>query len=252
MDRGSFLKVPELVFLSVVLVLSLSLFLSNLGNIYLWQDEAQTALLAKTILQFGFPKGYDGVNFFSQELGAEYGKEYIWKWHPWFPFYLLALVFKVFGVSTFTARLPFALFGILTIFLLYFFTRSLLKNRTVAGISTMLLLFMVPFILLSRQSRYYSVATFFSVGGALRVLGNDAGEAFCALPLFSILNIVVSHSLYLLCDTSLHSFPVHSSLLQEHLENSLCLDTCSDTSQLSVDSLVFHHEVFGSIPDQSF
>jgi hypothetical protein len=55
------------------------LLLANLGNQYLWQDEAQTALLARTILSAGVPLGYDGRNHFSQELGVEYGEDGIWK-----------------------------------------------------------------------------------------------------------------------------------------------------------------------------
>ena len=106
-------KQAEYVFLLLVFGASLFLFLANLGNQYLWQDEAQTALVSKTVLEHGVPRGYDGKNFFSQELKAEYGEDYIWKWHPWLPFYVLAAFFKVFGVGTFVARLPFALFGML-------------------------------------------------------------------------------------------------------------------------------------------
>lgn len=85
------LSQKELFFLLLVVVIASILFFANLGNIYLWQDEASTALISKTVLQYGVPKGYDGKNYFSQELGTEYGKNYIWKWHPWFPFYYLAV-----------------------------------------------------------------------------------------------------------------------------------------------------------------
>ena len=102
----------ERIFLGCIIVLACFLLLANLGNHYLWQDEAQTAVIARTVMARGMPYGTDGVNYFSQELGAEYGRNYIWKWHTWLPFYLLAGFFKVFGESNFTARLPFALFGI--------------------------------------------------------------------------------------------------------------------------------------------
>ena len=65
------------IILCVILLGSLCLLLANLGNQYLWEDEAQTALISKTILTEGVPRGYDGKNFFSQEGGAEYGDNYL-------------------------------------------------------------------------------------------------------------------------------------------------------------------------------
>ena len=47
--------------------------------------------------------------FLFQELGAEFGPDHVYKWHPWLPFYLLAGFFRVFGVGTYTARLAFRL-----------------------------------------------------------------------------------------------------------------------------------------------
>ena len=38
-----------------LLILAGLLLLSNLGNGYLWQDEAETALLARHTLEFGYP-----------------------------------------------------------------------------------------------------------------------------------------------------------------------------------------------------
>ena len=153
----------ESALLLFVLLAGCLLLFTSLGNVYLWQDEAQTALISKTILKDGVPKGYDGKNFFSQELGAEYGENYIYKWHTWFPFYLLAAFFKIFGISTLTARLPFAIFGIGSLFLLYYFCRSLFEDRKIATMAVIVLLFSVPFLVLSRQCRYYSMSAFFSL-----------------------------------------------------------------------------------------
>jgi phosphatidylglycerophosphate synthase len=91
----------ERIFLLSVLCVSLFLFLANLGNQYLWQDEAQTAVISRTILTHGVPVGYDGKNYFSQELGSEYGKNYIWKWHTWLPFYILAAFFSLWSLVTY-------------------------------------------------------------------------------------------------------------------------------------------------------
>lgn len=147
------------------------MFLWNLGNHYLWQDEAQTALISKTVVSDGVPRGYDGRNFFSQEKGAEYGDNFVWKWHTWLPFYILAGFFKIFGTKTFVARLPFALFGIGTVFLAYFFSKALWQDKKTAAVTALLLLVSVPFLLLSRQCRYYSMSAFFQPGGAVRIYG---------------------------------------------------------------------------------
>lgn len=138
-------------------------FFPRLGTPWLWQDEAQTALVSRSILQYGVPKGRDNLNSFSQEDGAEFGKDYIWKWHSWLPFYVLAGFFAVFGENTFTARLPFCLFGVATVVLTYFWAKWHWRSRRIASIAAILLAFWVPFILLARQCRFYSMSAFFSL-----------------------------------------------------------------------------------------
>ncbi len=149
--------------LPVIACGSLCLLLANLGNQFLWQDEAQTALVSKTILTEGVPRGYDGKNFFSQEGGAEYGDNYIWRWHTWLPFYVLAGFYKIFGVTTFVSRFPFVLFGFGTVLLTYFFAGALWPGTHIPAIAAALLAVSVPFLILCRQCRYYSMAVFFSV-----------------------------------------------------------------------------------------
>ncbi len=113
--------------------------LARLGQRAMWQDEAQTAVLSRTVLEFGVPRGSDGRNFFSQELGAEYGNGYLWRWHTWLPFYVTAGFFRVLGATTLAARLPFALFGIATVVLLYRYAESISGDRRVAVIAAALL-----------------------------------------------------------------------------------------------------------------
>jgi 4-amino-4-deoxy-L-arabinose transferase-like glycosyltransferase len=139
------------------------LFFLNLGSPSLWQDEAQTALISRTVLAGGVPRGYDGLNYFSQELGAEYGPNHIWRWHTWLPFYVLAGAFKLFGQSTAVARLPFALCGWLSVGLLYAVCLRLWRSRRDAFVAAALLSLCVQYLLLSRQCRYYSFAAFFSL-----------------------------------------------------------------------------------------
>ena len=148
---------------AIIFLASGVMLLTNLGNHYLWQDEAQTSLISQTILDRGLPYGYNGKNYLSQEVGVEYGENYIWKWHTWLPFYIQAGFFKLLGASTFTARLPFALMGMLAIWATFFFTRELWKNDKIAATATLFLLCSVPFLLLMKQARLYSPVALFTI-----------------------------------------------------------------------------------------
>jgi 4-amino-4-deoxy-L-arabinose transferase-like glycosyltransferase len=142
---------------------ALALLLANLGNGCLWQDEAQTALIARTVLEQGAPRGTDGTNFFSQELGAEYGPDHLWRWHTWLQFYVVAASFALLGGDTLAARAPFALFGAGTVLATYVLAGRVWRSRRAALFAGLLLLTSVPFLVLARQCRYYSLAAFFSI-----------------------------------------------------------------------------------------
>ena len=112
-----------------VLGLGAGLLLWNLGGPLLWQDEAQSALISRTVLQTGLPRGTDGLNYFSQEYGAEYAENYLWRWHTWLPFYIVAGSFEILGDNTFAARFPGALLGWLSIWLTYQTAVELWRDR---------------------------------------------------------------------------------------------------------------------------
>jgi 4-amino-4-deoxy-L-arabinose transferase-like glycosyltransferase len=150
-------------FVLFLLVGSSALLLTNLDNSYLWQDEASTACIARTILTQGIPMGRDDKNSFSHEHGRDMTPSGIYIWQPWVQFYVAAASFALLGESAVTARLPFALFGIATIVFTYFLGKELWKNRVMAGAGACVLMLSVPFLLLALQCRYYSVAAFFTV-----------------------------------------------------------------------------------------
>ena len=204
-------KNKECLFLVILLPVVSVLFLANLGNRYLWQDEAETALVSKTILTHGIPLGYDGKNFFSQAGGFSYGENHIWVLDPWLPYYLLAAFFKIFGISTFTARLPFTLFGIATVALTYFFAKLLSRDKKTAAIATILLALSVSFLILSRQSRYYAPVAFFSLlalHGYLMLLEKNRGGSI----IFLISAILVFHCNHLFCAILLVTVFTHALL----------------------------------------
>ena len=208
-------KKREYFFLLLVLCLASFLFLKNLGNDYLWQDEAETALLGRSILIHGIPIGHDGKNSFSQHRGWELGKNYIWKLHPWFQNYVAAASFAVLGESTFSARLPFALFGMATVFLTYFFSRLLWEDKRIAVIAALLLLFSVPFLILSRQCRYYAPSAFFSLLGLYSYIRFIDKKKYAGL-LFITASILLFHTLYIFCLVLLATVFVHAFLFHRN------------------------------------
>lgn len=133
----------------------------NLSDRLLWGDEAETAMLGRNILKFGVPKVYDGKNLLTQYPEPwEANEDGIWTWNTWLPYYAAAGSFKIFGENTFSARLPFALFGLLAVILMRKFARDFYADEETALIAAVLLVLSVPFLVHARQARYFSMLAF--------------------------------------------------------------------------------------------
>jgi Dolichyl-phosphate-mannose-protein mannosyltransferase len=143
-----------------LLLLAALLIFANLDDRRLWDDEAETALLAKNTLRFGVPVAWDGVSLISQECGTDYDSNYLWRQTPWLPIYVAAGSFALLDASTFSARLPFALLGLLAVPSMYLLARRASGDRVVGVLAAGSLLLSVPFLLHVRQCRYYAVAIF--------------------------------------------------------------------------------------------
>jgi hypothetical protein len=152
-DRYSFLPII------IILALAAFLLLFHLGQRPFWQDEAETAGLARNVLKYGVPRAYNGVDIISQEQGHEYDRNYLWRWSPWLQIYVTAAAFKIGGLTTYAGRLPFALLGLACVFLVYHMVNRNFGDRPWALWSAALLAFSVPFLLFARQCRYYSLGT---------------------------------------------------------------------------------------------
>ena len=173
-------------FVWLLVIAGTVLLLTNLGNIYLWQDEAETALLSQRLGTYGLPLAFDGRNLIRQApRDVQYTADYIWVYHPWLPFYLTTLSFALLGPTTFAARLPYALAGLGTIMLLYSSTRRHFQDRRVAVLGATFLLLSVPFALHARQCKYFPFAALFTVAAldAYLRLHQESGTGF-ALPYF--------------------------------------------------------------------
>ena len=195
----------EISALTAITCLAASLLLSNLDEKYLWQDEANTAVLALRMLEFGKPLAYDGVNLltndsFAAEDVASIGdrthdpeaalKYYIergdmkadtaWIYHPWGQFVVAAVSLKLLGPTTLASRLPFALAGLATVVLLYWLVRRISGSALMAGLASALLASNAYWILHSRQCRYYSLSSLFLVLTLLGYLRWQRGERWGA------------------------------------------------------------------------
>lgn len=199
----------EIIFLAIISLISSFLLFSNLGNRYMWQDEAQTSLIAMTVIDRGLPYGTDGKNFFSQADGIEYGKDYLWKWHPWLQFYVLAPFIKIFGFSNFISRLPFAFFALASVLLLYFLVKELFLSTRKAMLASLTLALYVPFLILGRQSRYYSPEMFFCLLGLFAYVRMTAGKKYAGLLYVSALTLLF-HTIYIYFFALAAACAVHS------------------------------------------
>jgi dolichyl-phosphate-mannose-protein mannosyltransferase len=163
--------------LAVVLVSALLIFFS-LDHRILWVDEAETALLGRSILARGVPTAFDGRNIISQEMGREYGADYVWRWTPWLDKYLAAAAFAVLGESTFAARFPFALLGLLCVLSVYPLALALFRDRWIGVLAMAFLALSVPFILHVRQCRYYSPVILCTIWVLYFFVGMARGRRF--------------------------------------------------------------------------
>ena len=199
--------------LVVIGALASVLLLSELGEPYLWQDEAQTAVIAKTVLEVGIPRGTDGRNFFSQELGVEYADGYVWKWHTWLSFYAVAGSFALLGPTTFAARLPFAVFGIATVVLAWFAGRSFWRGRFAGLACSAVVALSVPLLVLSRQCRWYAMAGFFALLALTLYPRIGPGERRYSVGLVVAVTLLF-HTHYLYAACVLAALLVHSAWLE--------------------------------------
>ena len=114
-------------------------------------------------------------------------------------------------MNTFIARFPFALGGFACLFLTYFFSRSLFKDKKAAAMTVLALLFCIPFIILSRQARYYSLSALFSLGGLYGYYFMTQKKRF-GVYLYVISSSLLFHTHYIYLGTLLATVVLHTLL----------------------------------------
>jgi hypothetical protein len=170
--------------IAVVMLCAAVLLTWRLGAVYLWQDEAATAVMAERMLRYGRPLAYDGRNIITMDsfvdedratIGQRTGSEeaalrYLverrdfkadgtWVGQPWGQFAAAALSLGLLGHGTAQARLPFAVAALATVLLLYLLTLRAFEDRALAVLAAALLVANAFWILHARQSRYYALSS---------------------------------------------------------------------------------------------
>lgn len=147
-----------------LVVLYALLALPNLGVRTLWQDEAETALVARVVEKRGLPFAFDEQGPISQDWTYQFSVSPLWRWHPWLQFYVAAASFKLLGMNALSARLPFVVVGIVAYwYFLRFLKKHGPKDRGFIWMSALFFLFSAPLLLHIRQSRYYALSLLFTL-----------------------------------------------------------------------------------------
>jgi len=147
--------------LAVLLVL-LSAFLLfwRLDSIPLWRDETTTANWGRLMAESDvwIPYVYDGKQLIVQAAdGHDVNSHMLPAMQSWLQFYVSGIGFKLFGVSTWSARAPFALLGGLTIFVLYRLGVVLFGGGLRPFLLPYIGLLSINFLYAARNSRYYVI-----------------------------------------------------------------------------------------------
>lgn len=162
----------------LITLLSLPLFFYGLNSTFLWQDEAQTALLGRSVMRYGVPMVGSGTESVSAIMGNDAGLFGIYFQISWLQAYVAAASFTLFGESSWSARVAFALAGWLCVPLTAWVAMRAapFEGRAAARIAALLVATSVPFIVCARQARYYPLtsALVLAVVGTYAVLLRSA------------------------------------------------------------------------------
>ncbi|MBI4599978.1 glycosyltransferase family 39 protein [Candidatus Uhrbacteria bacterium] len=133
---------------------------SGLGDSALQMDEGQDTFVSTTILKYGVPMHSDGLN---RTMGFADIYDGIFIYRTWFPYYFQAFSIWALGQTTFAARLPFAIYGLLSVCAIYFLALKLSRNKIIAVLASLFLASSIPALVLFRAARYFSLPILFTI-----------------------------------------------------------------------------------------
>lgn len=172
--------------LGLIFIFLLGFFLRfyKLGGVPfgLYQDETAIGYNAYSILATGKDEHTIAFPLYFKSFGDYKLPVYI---------YLTAAAIKLFGLTEFAVRLPSALFGSLTILLIYFLVKKITEHKTIALFTTFLVAINPWHLHYSRASFEVSVSLFLFVVGTLLLVQSSKKNngAFFAGTICFVLNL---------------------------------------------------------------
>mgnify|MGYP002631178581 CR=1 FL=1 len=141
---------------ALIFLIPLSFFLifTGLDDTVLQEDEGADTFISTTIHKYGYPTHSDGIHYTMPE-GDAFGGIFLYR--TWVPYYLQSVSLFLFGQNTFSARLPFAIIGVFSVWSLYSFTLRWTNRKSIAFIASLLLATSVPALLYFRTARYIAI-----------------------------------------------------------------------------------------------
>jgi hypothetical protein len=148
--------------LGIVIALAAVLAFTGLTNHPFWDDEANTAIIARNLLKTGHFSAWDGVNVLGYRLGAELDENLNNIFAPPLQHFIAAAGIWLFGETTFGGRIIFAVAGLLALVPLFFWTRWHLQGQVPSWLPALLAALNPSYLMYIRQCRYYAIAMLFT------------------------------------------------------------------------------------------
>jgi len=147
---------------SILVVVSAILLFWRLDGAPIWRHEATTAVWGPQMAESGewIPWVYDRADeqlMVQAPDGHDVSTKLLPAMQSYLQFYVVGVSFALFGVSEWTARLPFALIGAWALWMLYRLGRELFGTGPPALIPPTLAVTSIFFLHAARQCRYYPI-----------------------------------------------------------------------------------------------
>lgn len=239
--------------LTVILLIIFTMgMLKNLGNIAYWEDEGETVQLGKSVLEFGYPKVFDGKSFIL--IDENYRSDNFARLtSPYLQFYVAAtgIWLSRTSANTLLVRLPFALFAVTGVWISWFIFRKLKYPRFTLFLYSLSLSTSVQLYLYWRQARHYALQ--FPLGLGLLYSYLNLGKRKWNL-LFLIFGIMFYHAYYpgfagfylgIVIHALIRKFTDKSYQLKPLIVNTLILVTINFPI-----ALYLHH--YGQLPNNGY
>ncbi len=146
----------------LLIIVSAVLLFWRLDGALLWRDEATTATWARLMAESGswLPYVYDHDKeqlIVQDDDGHDASSKLLPAMQSWLQFYVSSSSFRLLGVSEFSARLPYAIFGAVALWLLYRTGLLLFGPGLRPLMLPALAVTSIHFLNAARHSRYYAI-----------------------------------------------------------------------------------------------